>query len=124
VTTSEAVTGAVLAIVDDAGGRIEFDAVEAEAFLTITDGLEAATTSACARCRSRVLACVALVELLDGAPPHPRTTEIVELADEAPTLHVYVVDLAQRCAHRTWRDPGHEEWLDAVQRPGLGRRRP
>ncbi|MFM7060079.1 MAG: hypothetical protein ACKOZL_02685 [Actinomycetes bacterium] len=124
MTTSEAVTGAVLAIVDDAGGRIEFDAVEAEAFLAITDGLEAATTSACARCWSRVLACVALVELLDGAPPHPRTTEIVELADDAPTLHVYVVDLAQRCTHRTWRDPGHEEWLDAVQRPGLGRRRP
>lgn len=124
MTTSEAVTGAVLAIVDDAGERIEFDAAEAEAFLAITDGLEAATTSACARCRSRVLACVALVELLDGAPPHPRTNEIVELADDAPTLHVYVVDLVQRCAHRTWRDPGHEEWLEAVQRPGLGRRRP
>ena len=117
-------TGAVLAIVDDAGGRIEFDAAEAESLLALTDGLEAATTSACSRCRSRVLACVALVDLLDGAAPHPRASEIIELADDAPTLHVYVVDLAQRCAHRAWRDPGHEEWLDAVQRPGLGRRRP
>jgi hypothetical protein len=124
VTAPEPVQAAVLAIVDDAGGRVEFDAADAAAFLAITEGLEAATTSACSRCRSRVLACVALVELLDGAPPHPRTTEIIELADDAPTLHLYVVDLAERCAHRTWRDPGHEEWLDAVQRPGLGRRRP
>ena len=121
---SRAVTGPVLAILDDAGGRLEFDPVEAASLLALTDGLEAATTSACSRCRSRVLACVALVELLDDAAPHPRATEIIELADDAPTLHVYVVDLAQRCAHRTWRDPGHEEWLDAVQRPGLGRRRP
>lgn len=117
-------TGAVLAIVDDAAGRVEFDAAEAESLLSLTDGLEAATTSACSHCRSRVLACVALVELLDDAAPHSRATEIIELADDAPTLHVYVVDLVQRCAHRTWRDPGHEEWLDAVQRPGLGRRRP
>ncbi|MFM7616994.1 MAG: hypothetical protein ACKO72_05975 [Actinomycetes bacterium] len=124
MTASEAVPGAVLAVVDDADGRIEFDATEAASFLAITEGLEAATTSACSQCRSRVLACVALVELLDGAPPHPRTTEIIELADDAPTLHVYVVDLEQRCQHRTWRDPGHEEWLDAVQRPGLRRHRP
>jgi hypothetical protein len=118
------VTGPSLAIVDDAGRRIELDADEADALLALTEGLEAATTSACSRCRSRVLACVALVELLDAAAPHARTTEIVELADDAPTLHLYVVDLAHRCTHRTWRDPGHEEWLDAVQRPGIGRRRP
>ena len=117
-------TGAALAIVDDAGHRVELDAAEAEALLAVTEGLEAATTSACSRCRSRVLACVALVEVLDAAAPHPRANEIIELADDAPTLHIYVVDLVQKCAHRTWRDPGHEEWLDAVQRPGLGRRRP
>ena len=34
------------------------------------------------------------------------------LADDAPTLHVYVRDDAARCAHRTWRDPGAEEWAE------------
>ena len=39
----------------------------ASALGTFTAGLEAATTSACAGCRSRVVSCVALVDLLDAA---------------------------------------------------------
>ena len=57
---------------------------------------------------------VALADLLDDAPPFARSGELVELADDAPTLHVYVRDLAQRCAHRQWRDPGAEEWADVM----------
>ena len=42
---------------------------------------------------------VALVDLLDAAPPHPRSGDLIDLADEAPTLHLYVVDLATECRH-------------------------
>ena len=103
-----------LSILDGEGGRVDLDAGEAADLLELTAGLEAATTSACAGCRSRVVSCVALVELFDAAAPHPRGPEIVDLADDAPTLHLYVVDGATRCAHRTWLDPGREEWSDAV----------
>jgi hypothetical protein len=85
--------------------------------LAFTGDLERATVSACTRCRSRVVAAVALVDLLAAAPPHPRTGELMDLADEAPTLHLYVADLATTCTHRTWRDPGYDEWSDAVDEP-------
>ena len=52
--------------------------------------------SACPQCRSRILAVVALVDLLADAPPFARSGELVELADDAPTLHLYVRDLATR----------------------------
>ena len=39
------------------------------------------------------------------------------LADEAPTLHLYVRDLATTCRHRAWLDPGAEEWAEAVGGP-------
>lgn len=110
----DAMSTSDLAILDGEGGRVDLGAAEAADLLALTDGFEAATTSACADCRSRVVACVALVEVLDAAPPHPRATDIIDLADDAPTLHLYVVDGARRCAHRTWRDPGREEWTDAV----------
>ena len=38
----------------------------------------------------------------------------MELADDAPTLHVYVRDVGQQCTHRGWRDPGAEEWADVM----------
>ncbi len=38
---------------------------------------------------------VALADLLDDAPPFARAGELVLLADEAPTLHVYVRDLGR-----------------------------
>ena len=113
-----------LTIVDDDGTGVELDAVEAVGFMTLTGDLEAATTSACPECRSRVVSVVALADLLDGAPPHPRTGEILELADDAPTLHLYVIDRVALCLHPRWRDPGHEEWVDAVAPPGVARRRP
>ncbi len=47
-------------------------------------------------------------------PCSPRAGELVELADDAPTLHVYVRDLAERCSHRAWLDPGFEEWSDVM----------
>lgn len=113
-----------LTIVDDEGGAVVFDALEAAALMAVTDGLEDATTSACPDCRSRVVSVVAVADLLGSAPAQPRAVELLELADDAPTLHLYVVDNVARCAHPRWRDPGHEEWVDAVIPPGLARRRP
>jgi hypothetical protein len=103
-----------LVVFDADGEQVVFDAAEATDLLTLTGGLEDATVSACPRCRSRILAVVALTDLLDDAPAFARSGELVELADEAPTLHVYVRDLSQRCAHREWRDPGAEEWTDVM----------
>ena len=37
-----------------------------------------------------------------------------ELADEAPTLHLYVVDEAADCRHRRWLDPLYGEWIEVV----------
>jgi hypothetical protein len=116
------VTDADLVLLDADGVEVAFDATEARALLELTGGLEAATVSACPQCRSRVLAVVALGDLLADAPPFARSVELVELADEAPTLHVYVRDLAPRCAHREWRDPGAEEWaevMDQVSGPSI-----
>ena len=71
--------------------------------------LEEATVSACGQCRSRVIAAVALVDLLDGSP-HPRSGDLIDLADEAPTLHLYVIDLTTHCRHKPWRS-ALLEWL-------------
>jgi hypothetical protein len=103
-----------LVICDDAGGEVELDAAAADALMTLTDHFEAATVSACPQCRARVLAAVAVVDVLDGAPPHPASAAIINLADEAPTLHLYVVEPDSECTHRLWRDPGGDEWSDVV----------
>lgn len=113
-----------LTFVDDDGRRVVLRPDEAGTLLAVTGGFDAATVSACPGCRGRVLAVVALVDLLDAAPPHPRTRELIELADDAPTLHLYVVDEDARCQHREWLDPGYEEWLDAVMPHGVAPRRP
>jgi hypothetical protein len=115
---------AELTIMDDDGNAIEFEAPEALGLMALTENFDTATTSACPDCRSRVISVVALADLLDDAPPHPRTGEILELADEAPTLHLYVIDRIAHCPHPRWRDPGHEEWVEAVSPPGTVRRRP
>jgi len=111
------VTEPTLLILDDDGEQVTLDAAEAQTLLSFTGDLERATVSACTTCRSRVIAAVALVDLLESAPPHPRTGDLIDLADEAPTLHLYVVDAATSCSHRTWRDPGFEEWAAVVAEP-------
>jgi hypothetical protein len=103
-----------LVIFDADGEEVAFDATEAADLFTLTGELEAATVSACPRCRSRILAVVALADLLDAAPPFARAAELVVLADDAPTLHVYVRDVGAHCPHRAWRDPGAEEWAEVL----------
>jgi hypothetical protein len=107
-----------LTFADEDGVEVVLDADEAVSLLGITRGLDAATVSACPGCRSRVLAAVALVDLLDASAPHARSGELVELADQAPTLHVYVIDDAAKCAHRRWRDPLAAEWQDVIEISG------
>ncbi len=112
---------AALAILDDDGEQLLLDAEDAASLFALTADLDAATVSACPTCRSRILAVVALVDLLDVAPPFPGSGALVDLADDAPTLHLYVRDLATACVHRGWRDPGFDEWsevmADLVDRP-------
>src|SRR5687767_2708762 len=62
----------VLAFVDDDGEEIVLDDEEATTLLQLTRDLDPATVSACPACRSRVVACVALVDLLEDAPPPAR----------------------------------------------------
>jgi hypothetical protein len=112
-----------LLIIDDDGNETALDANEARNLLALTDGLEAATVSACPACGSRVLASVAFVDLLDAAPPFARGSELVEFACEAPTLHLYVVDRASDCEHPQWRDPLFDEWCEVVEAPGFHTRR-
>jgi hypothetical protein len=107
-----------LRFVDDDGVEVVLDRFETDALLAVTRSLEPATVSACPDCRSRVVAAVALVDLLDASPPLSQTGELVDLADEAPTLHLYVIDEATECQHPRWRDPGYAEWRDAIEVPG------
>jgi hypothetical protein len=108
------VDGPDLVLLDADGEAVVFDAAEAADLFALTGGLDAATVSACPECRSRILAVVALADLLADAPPFARAAELVVLADDAPTLHVYVRDVSARCTHRAWRDPGAEEWADVM----------
>jgi hypothetical protein len=108
------VSGPALRIVDEEQNEVSLDHAEAATLLLATAGLEAATVSACPDCHSRVLAAVALVDLVEMSAPHPRAADIVELADDAPTLHLYVVDEAVECRHRSWLDPLYGEWLEVV----------
>jgi hypothetical protein len=108
------VTAPALAFLDDEGEEVVLDTDEATALFALTGNLDAATVSACPTCRSRIVAVVALVDVLDAAPPFSRGSDLTELADEAPTLHLYVRDLTSPCSHHAWRDPGHEEWIDVI----------
>jgi hypothetical protein len=103
-----------LAFVDDDGTEVVLDPDEAASLWALADELEPATVSACPECHARVLAAVAFVDLLEASPPHARARELLELGDDAPTLHLYVVDVASECRHRSWRDPGYVEWREAV----------
>ena len=99
---------------DDEGEAVRFDAPDAAALLAVLGDLDDATVSACPDCGARVLAAVALVDVIDAGAPHPRTGELRDLADDAPTLHVFLVDDTIRCRHRRWRDPLADEWHDVV----------
>jgi hypothetical protein len=107
-----------LSLMDDDGNEVVLDDCEADSLLAVTCRLDAATVSACPDCRSRVLATVALLDVLDAAPPHARGGELVELADDAPTLHLYVVDLGSECEHLRWRDPLYDEWYEIAEAAG------
>ncbi len=114
-----------LALVDEDGERVELDSFEATLLLELTRGLEPATVSACPGCRSRVLAVVAFLDLLEAALAHERVYELTELAEDAPTLHLYVADVASDCDHDEWRDPLYDEWADAfAELPPVGRLAP
>jgi hypothetical protein len=104
-----------IAVRDDEGAAVEFDSWEAGRILALAGNFDAATVSACPDCHSRVVAAVALVDLLDSAAPHPRGRELMDLADDAPTLHLYVIDRDADCRHLRWRDPLFEEWLEVVE---------
>ncbi|MFN8035618.1 MAG: hypothetical protein U0V73_06775 [Acidimicrobiia bacterium] len=101
-------------VLDDDGAGLGLDEPEAELLFSLTGGLDTATVSACPDCRSRVLAVVALVDLLDASAPHPRGPELTELADDAPTLHLYLVDRSTSCDHGRWIDPGYGEWVEVA----------
>lgn len=104
-----------LTFLDGERNEVALDAEESVTFTALVGDLESVTVSACPACRSRIVAAVALVDLLDASPPHPRAPELVELADGAPTLHVYVVDRGRDCGHTRWLDPGFDEWADATE---------
>lgn len=102
-----------IVIFDDDGEDLEIDEADADVLWRLTDGLDAATVSACPDCRSRVLASVALTDLVEAAPALACSSDLVALADDAPTLHLYLEDSSAACRHRRWRDPGAQEWRDA-----------
>jgi hypothetical protein len=104
-----------LSILDEDGNELVLDGDEAASLLALTHDFDAATVSACPDCRGRVLACVAVVDLLGDAPPHPRGRELLDLAEDAPTLHLYLQDLVTSCEHPGWRDPGFTEWSDVLE---------
>jgi hypothetical protein len=110
-----------LAILDEDGEELVLDLDEAARLLTLTHDFDAATVSACPRCRSRVVAAVAVVDLLSDAVD-PSARDLAELAEDAPTLHLYVHDLATACRHAAWHDPGYSEWVEVLDELAAFRR--
>ena len=118
--------------IDGDGGEVLVHGEEAATLWTLTRGFEDATVSACPECGSRVVASVAIVDLLERALPHSASDALIALAEEAPTLHLYLAfdaakilrsaptdPLPPRCTHDHWRDPGFDEYCDAF---GIRRR--
>jgi hypothetical protein len=108
---------------DDDGVALDLDEAEARAVFAALGDLDAATVSSCPDCGARVLAAVALVDLVDGGAPHPRAGELRDLAEDAPTLHIFLVDDTVPCRHRHWRDPLADEWYDVTGVRGRSIRR-
>lgn len=101
-------------MLDDDGNEVVLDGEDADALAALTDTFDAATVSACPSCRSRVVSCVVVIDVLEAAPPLPRGADLLALADDAPTGHLYLEDLATACRHERWRDPGRTEWTEAL----------
>lgn len=104
-----------LSFLDGEDACVALDDGQAASLLEFSADLDNATVSACPQCRSRVVACVALHDLLTARPEFPRSSELAELSEEAPTLHLYVVDGLVPCRHERWLDPGFAEWSDVVE---------
>ena len=88
----------------------------------------------CRRARRVAAGCVAVVALVDVLAGRPRTraaASSIELADEAPTLHLYVEDVATECrttsgttrATRSGPTPSTTNPAWGVSRPELASRR-
>jgi len=107
-----------LTFVDEEGAEVVLDASEANALFALTGALEGATVSACPACRSRVVAAVLFVDVLDDSCLVDRSRELIEFADDAPTMHLYIVDDASECEHESWLDPLFDEWIDVVASAG------
>ncbi len=105
--------GAVV-VSDGMGAEVVLGAEDATTLFALVDDFDAATISSCPDCRSRVLAALAVADVIDAAAAHPYSTALLELADDAATSHVYLIDADASCRHARWRDPGAEEWRDAV----------
>ncbi len=103
-----------LIVFDDDGNEVVIPAGQVDELLLSLKDLSSVTVSACPACRSRVVACLALIETA-FVSSHPSTCDLVDLAEEAPTLHLYVFDADTTCRHRGWHDPGFEEWSEAVE---------
>ena len=110
---------------DGDGGTVVVHGREADTLWALTDGFAAAKVSACDLCGSCILAVVAVVDTIDRALPHDASGPIIDLADDAPTLHLYVARStgSPPCAHTAWRDPGFDEWCDVMGVPRRARRR-
>ena len=87
---------------------------EAAMLFLLTSDLDAATVSSCPSCRSRVLAAVAFVEILNALSSVGSGSELLALSEDAPTLHIFLSDMGTNCDHRRWRDPGADEWFQVV----------
>lgn len=104
----------VLLVLDEDRNAVALDDDESAMLFLLTSNLDPATVSSCPSCRSRVLATVAFGDLVRNGPYMSSGAELMALADEAPTLHLYLIDVANRCDHRRWRDPGAEEWFNVA----------
>ena len=99
---------------DDDGVEVVFDEPDALALLALLGDLDDATVSACPDCRARVLAAVALVDLLERS----RRTRAPASSAISPTTRRRCTSSSSigtsRCRHKRWRDPLADEWRDVV----------
>ena len=104
---------------DEDGNEVVLDERESDCLFLLTGGLEAATDFGVSRLSmsgARVGRARRPARRRAAAPV--AAPSCIDLADEAPTLHLYVVDSASDCEHPHWRDPLFDEWLDAGVAPG------